>query len=79
MKSSTSQRHPFPHRSIHLNRAINPPHKRIRRQKADGAHQQSVNRAGQQRVREEEQIAHEAGEVQRVDVVVDAVREDPCG
>ena len=65
------------YRSVHLDSAIDPPHKGVCRQETNRAREQAIDQTSQEAVRKEQHRAHEARDVQDVHVVVDAVGEDP--
>lgn len=65
--------------SICLDRPVNPPHKSIRRQKAHRSRQQTVYRARQEAIAEEQETRDEAVDIKFGVVEDDAVEEDPEG
>ena len=65
--------------SVDLDRTVNPPHKRIRCEETDGAHQKTVDGASETCVREEEDRVCEAGDVELGGEVIARVGEDPKG
>lgn len=62
---------------VDLDAGVNPPHKRIRREKADRARRQTVHCARQRGVTKEQQTAHPPLNVQPGGVVPRGVHKDP--
>ncbi len=63
--------------SVNFYSPIYPSDKCISCQEPNRTSKQSVHQTSQETVREEEHGAHEAGDMQDVGVIVDAVRKDP--
>ena len=66
-----------PNSSVDLDRGVYAAYERIRSQEANSTSKQSIDEAGQEAVGEEQHLTDESGNVEDVDVVVDAVDEDP--
>lgn len=63
--------------SVDFDSAIDSPDKCISRQEPNSSGEQSINQAREEGVCKEQHRAHESGNVQDVEVVIDAVCEDP--